>query len=93
MRDIIEGSTRSWNVLTASPTARITIEATLGHSKVSKGQMAKNAKLFAVKENFNSLLDLARSTYQENVADINDCEYPLMCHCSDSRKWSALWKV
>jgi hypothetical protein len=60
MRDIIE--------------SRITIETTLSGNKSSKGALAKNAKLFAIKEDFNPLLDLARSTYQENLGDIMECE-------------------
>lgn len=46
----------------------------LGHARASKRQTAKNTKLYAIKSNYNQLLDLARSTYQENVADIMERE-------------------
>lgn len=43
----------------------------------SKGQAAKKMKLFAVKANFNKLLDVARETYRENQADITAREQVL----------------
>ena len=36
----------------------------------TKGQVAKSAKLYAVKANCNRLLDVARETYKENIEDI-----------------------
>ncbi|RSH83103.1 MutS protein msh4 [Apiotrichum porosum] len=49
---------------------RINDEASLGTGKGTKRQMSKNSKLYAVKSNFNQLLDVARATHAENVADI-----------------------
>lgn len=50
---------------------RISNEASLADNKKGpRRQMQKRSRLYAVKSNFNQLLDLARSTYEENVQDI-----------------------
>ncbi|KAG8891086.1 MutS protein msh4 [Tulasnella sp. 332] len=46
-------------------------------AKGSKGLGTVNAKVYAVRANYDRLLDVARETYKENVDDIMDLEHSL----------------
>ncbi|KAL1411423.1 MutS protein msh4 [Vanrija albida] len=63
---------------------RINDESALGNRKNRKGQASKGERLYAIKSDCNELLDLARSTYQENVSDIMEWEHSIYA----SMEWS-----
>lgn len=69
--DIISGSSSRLLSLTAESIAD---DATLDTGRGSTQQRKRNARLFAVKNTYNQLLDLARETLKENKDDIQECK-------------------
>lgn len=61
-------------------------DATLDTGRGSTQQKKRNTRLFAVKNTYNQLLDLARETLKENKDDIQECRTPL---CLADQQWSS----
>ncbi len=73
--DSIESKSSDAPVLCLTWTRAETLNEDHGLKPRTTGHAVKMAKLYAVRAEFNGLLDIARSTYKENVADIHESKF------------------